>query len=193
MKHSVAPRRRHSREAVWVSARLSANPSLRDSCRGRDRALRYVFDRKTKVRFRPDGLFVLPDRNIILEYDEDQHTGYAGSAEGRRAIDISRVVRELATPGPCIFLRFNPDPMRSRNGGGPCAEVRDRMFDRTIRLLAQHRPPARYSAPLCLYFFYDSGSEAIATTLPRIHIRDEADMCVLGERLERMGWTRAEG
>ena len=189
----TAPRRGHSREAKWVSARLRASPALRETCRARDRALRYVFDRKTKVRFRPDGLFVQSDRSLVVEYDEHQHVGYTGKAEEHRTLRIARVIRELACPGACVFLRFNPDQMFTRRDGGPGASVRDSMFDRAVELLARYRPPPRSCAPLCIYFFYDSGAGAIAMDLPRIHVRDEADMCVLGERLEREGWTRTGG
>mgnify|MGYP004051665021 CR=1 FL=1 len=185
----IAHRRKCSREAAWINDRLNVNPRLCKTCIARDTALRYVFDRRTTIKFRPDALFLQKDRCIVLEYDEKQHDGYSGASEETRTMQIAGVIREHAGKNAFVFLRFNPDDMTTRRHGGPSSQTRDEMFDKALRIIEAHRPPARPNDPLCIYFFYDCDSRSIAPGLTRIHIRDQADICILSEKLMRLGWS----
>ena len=54
---------------------------------------------------RPDVLIDLGYCVIIVEIDENQHTGYDCSCDNKRLMEISRDVQHR----PIVFLRFNPD------------------------------------------------------------------------------------
>ena len=55
-------------------------------------------------RYRPDILFILKDRAVIVEIDENQHKSYDKSCIEKRETDI---MADIALP--TIFIRFNPD------------------------------------------------------------------------------------
>jgi hypothetical protein len=183
-----SPGRRHSREARWLSQRLRASSYLREACHSRDKALRYSFGRRTRVKFRPDGLFLLADRSMVMEFDEHQHAQYKGRIEESRTLRIARAIRNSGNCAPCVFVRFNPDVMKTREGGGPSLAVRNSVFDRCIQTLRDYTPPG--GPVFCLYFFYDASVRSIARSLPQLHIRGEGEVSVLGERLLAAGWSR---
>jgi hypothetical protein len=54
---------------------------------------------------RPDKLLDLGSHVIIVEIDENKHTGYDESCENRRLMELSQ---DLAHR-PIVFIRFNPD------------------------------------------------------------------------------------
>ena len=56
-------------------------------------------------RSRPDFFYDLPDRAILVECDEDQHSNYTPGCELRRMLDLHAASGGL----PTIFVRFNPD------------------------------------------------------------------------------------
>ena len=56
------------------------------------------------TRRRPDFTYVLPDRIVILEVDEDAHKFYNRQCECVRILELSEQARGL----PIIVLRFNP-------------------------------------------------------------------------------------
>jgi hypothetical protein len=56
-------------------------------------------------RRRPDLLLDLGDQVLIVEIDENQHTGYDCSCENKRLMELSRDVGHRAV----VFIRFNPD------------------------------------------------------------------------------------
>ena len=54
---------------------------------------------------RPDLLLDLGYQIIIVEVDENQHTGYECSCENKRLMELSQDVGHR----PVVFIRFNPD------------------------------------------------------------------------------------
>ena len=60
---------------------------------------------------RPDVLLDLMYQVIIIEIDEDQHTGYDCSCENKRIMELSQDMGHR----PIIFIRFNPDDYQ-KNG-----------------------------------------------------------------------------
>ena len=60
-------------------------------------------------RRRPDVLLEFEDKVLIIEIDEDQHSGY--NCENKRLMEISQDLGHR----PCIFIRFNPDKYIKNN------------------------------------------------------------------------------
>jgi hypothetical protein len=58
---------------------------------------------------RPDWVWILSDRWIVLECDEHQHSGKQYSCERRRELQICNVAGKL----PVFFIRFNPDTFKT--------------------------------------------------------------------------------
>lgn len=58
---------------------------------------------------RPDWVWILSDRWIILECDENQHAGKQYSCERRRELQICNVAGGL----PVHFIRVNPDTFKT--------------------------------------------------------------------------------
>ena len=56
-------------------------------------------------RRRPDLLLDLGYQIIIVEIDENMHTGYDCSCENKRTMELSRDLGHR----PIVFIRFNPD------------------------------------------------------------------------------------
>ena len=54
---------------------------------------------------RPDLLLDMGEQILIIEIDENQHTGYDCSCENKRLMEISQDLGHR----PIIFIRFNPD------------------------------------------------------------------------------------
>ena len=68
----------------------------------------WVADRKVQdgcSRRRPDLLLELGSHIIIVEIDENKHSGYDCSCENKRLMEISQDLQHR----PIIFIRFNPD------------------------------------------------------------------------------------
>jgi hypothetical protein len=63
-------------------------------------------------RRRPDLLLDLGSHIIIVEVDENKHTGYDCSCENKRLMELSQ---DLAHR-PIVFIRFNPDGYIDNNG-----------------------------------------------------------------------------
>lgn len=58
---------------------------------------------------RPDILYDLPDRIVIIEIDEDQHQNRPCQCEQTRMINISQALGSERT----FWIRFNPDSFKS--------------------------------------------------------------------------------
>jgi hypothetical protein len=68
----------------------------------------WIADKKVSdgcSRRRPDMLLDLGDQVVIVEVDENQHTGYDCSCENKRLMELSQDVGHR----PVVFIRFNPD------------------------------------------------------------------------------------
>ena len=57
---------------------------------------------------RPDFVFSLPDKIIVVEVDENQHQSYGEECESTRMVNLSMVYGGL----PVVFIRYNPDTFR---------------------------------------------------------------------------------
>ena len=100
---------------------------------------------------RPDRLFLLLDKAIVLECDEFQHRHIDPSCENARMFNISQSLGGL----PVYFIRWNPDNYTSSL---PIASI-DQRYSLLINTLSAimegslHLPSAFLSV---LYLFYDS-------------------------------------
>ena len=68
----------------------------------------WVHDKKIQdgcSKRRPDLLLDLGSHIIIIEIDEDKHSGYDSSCENKRLMELSQDVHHR----PIVFIRFNPD------------------------------------------------------------------------------------
>ena len=82
-----------------------------------DRAIALGLDPICYGNSRPDWVWILPDRWIVLEVDENQHSGMQYSCERRRELQICNVAGSV----PVHFIRFNPDTFKT---GSKSARVR---------------------------------------------------------------------
>ena len=62
---------------------------------------------------RPDMYCDFGYQIVIIEIDEEQHNTYESSCESKRCMEISKDFHHR----PLIFLRFNPDKYKNRDGG----------------------------------------------------------------------------
>ena len=75
----------------------------------------WVADKKVQdgcSRRRPDLLLDMGSHIIIVEIDENKHTGYDCSCENKRLMEISQDLQHR----PIVFIRFNPDSYRDQQG-----------------------------------------------------------------------------
>ena len=75
----------------------------------------WVADRKVQdgcSRRRPDLLLDMGSHIIIVEIDENKHSGYDCSCENKRLMEISQDLQHR----PIVFIRFNPDSYRDQQG-----------------------------------------------------------------------------
>ena len=63
----------------------------------------------TGRKFRPDVLYVLSDRYVILEIDEHEHKYYCAVAEFDRLQEIRDELGEHESGKYCVVVRFNPN------------------------------------------------------------------------------------
>ena len=75
----------------------------------------WVADKKVQdgcSRRRPDLLLDFGTHVIIVEIDENQHTGYDCSCENKRLMELSQDLQHR----PIVFIRFNPDEYINQSG-----------------------------------------------------------------------------
>jgi len=75
----------------------------------------WVHDKKVQdgcSKRRPDLLLDLGSHIIIIEIDEDKHSGYDSSCENKRLMELSQDVHHR----PIVFIRFNPDKYIDEDG-----------------------------------------------------------------------------
>lgn len=65
-----------------------------------------------KTSRRPDIMFDLGHKVIIIEIDENQHNMYESICENKRIMELSQDVGHR----PIDFIRFNPDKYTDANG-----------------------------------------------------------------------------
>ncbi len=61
---------------------------------------------------RPDLLLDMGSHVIIVEIDENKHSGYDCSCENKRLMEISQDLQHR----PIVFIRFNPDGYETQSG-----------------------------------------------------------------------------
>ena len=61
---------------------------------------------------RPDLLLDMGSHIIIVEIDENKHSGYDCSCENKRLMEISQDLQHR----PIVFIRFNPDGYTNQEG-----------------------------------------------------------------------------
>jgi hypothetical protein len=61
---------------------------------------------------RPDLLLDLGSHIIIVEIDENKHSGYECSCENKRLMQLSQDLHHR----PIVFIRFNPDAYKDEDG-----------------------------------------------------------------------------
>ena len=75
----------------------------------------WVADRRVQdgcSRRRPDLLLDMGSHIIIIEIDENKHSGYDCSCENKRLMEISQDLQHRSI----VFIRFNPDSYRDQEG-----------------------------------------------------------------------------
>jgi hypothetical protein len=74
----------------------------------------WIADRRVQdgcSRRRPDLLLDMGSHIIIIEIDENKHSGYDCSCENKRLMEISQDLHHR----PVVFIRFNPDSYKDQN------------------------------------------------------------------------------
>ena len=98
---------------------------------------------------RPDFVFDLGDRIIVLEVDENQHSSYLCECEQKRMIQIHQDYGGLDV----CFIRYNPDRYKDnnnkliKNNNG-----RHKNLITTLNSLKIHNPKYNLSV---IYLYYD--------------------------------------
>ena len=75
----------------------------------------WVHDKKVQdgcSKRRPDLLLDLGTHIVIVEIDENKHSGYDSSCENKRLMELSQDVHHR----PIVFIRFNPDKYVDEDG-----------------------------------------------------------------------------
>jgi len=75
----------------------------------------WVHDKKVQdgcSKRRPDLLLDLGSHIVIVEIDENKHSGYDSSCENKRLMELSQDVHHR----PIVFIRFNPDKYVDEDG-----------------------------------------------------------------------------
>jgi hypothetical protein len=75
----------------------------------------WVHDKKVQdgcSKRRPDLLLDLGSHIIIIEIDENKHSGYDNTCENKRLMELSKDVHHR----PIVFIRFNPDKYIDKEG-----------------------------------------------------------------------------
>lgn len=98
-----------------------------------DRAVALGLDPIIFGSTRPDWVWILSDRWIVLECDEDQHSSAAYSCERRRELQICNVAGSL----PVFFIRFNPDTFKTGSKSSRVKLVTDTIANRHSTVVAE--------------------------------------------------------
>ena len=103
-------------------------------------------------RERPDRVFELPDRVIILEIDEEQHKGRPCECEQTRMVNITHAFGGL----PVFWIRYNPDNYKSR------AQMKSRTHRmKILEKVIEHTKTIEASGLACvLHLYFDGWVEA---------------------------------
>jgi hypothetical protein len=121
-----------------------------------DRAIALGLDPSVYGNSRPDWVWMLSDRWIILEHDEAQHKGNTYSCERRRELQICNVAGSM----PVFFLRFNPDTFKTGSKSARVKAAGETMPTRHAAVVAAIKTAVEQVNPTGLTFtklFFDCG------------------------------------
>ena len=102
---------------------------------------------------RPDRLFELDDKIIILECDEHQHRDRACTCEQTRMINIGQSLGGM----PVYFIRFNPDmylPLHTTSTPESLAR-RYQLCGDFIQNIIDHSVSLPFALVACMYLYFD--------------------------------------
>jgi hypothetical protein len=124
-----------------------------------DRSISLGLDPSVYGNTRPDWVWGLADRWIVLECDEQQHKGQTYSCERRRELQICNCAGGL----PVVFVRFNPDPFRTASKSARVNAAGETMQTRHAAVVAAIKTAVEQVNPTGLTFkklFFDCGCTA---------------------------------
>jgi hypothetical protein len=119
-----------------------------------DKAIAVGLDPTCYGSTRPDFVWVLPDRFVIVECDENQHAGMQYSCERRRELQICNVAGKL----PVVFIRFNPDTFSTGSKSARIKLVSDTIANRHAVVVDAIKNAVQQVNPMGLTFtklFFD--------------------------------------
>jgi hypothetical protein len=141
-----------------------------------DKAIALGLDPVTYGATRPDFVWVLPDRWVVLECDEAQHASKAYSCERRRELQICNCASGL----PVIFIRFNPDTFKTGSKSSRVKVAGEAIAQRQAVVVSEIRKAVECVNPTGLTFvklFFDCTCVADSSSHPCkfIHSSNYAD------------------
>jgi hypothetical protein len=101
---------------------------------------------------RPDRIFMLDDKAIIIECDEYQHKGIDPSCEHARMVNISQSIGGL----PVYFIRWNPDNYSSNIIPNAPLDSRYNLLINTLTAFHNYTIRVPHAFLSVLYLFYDN-------------------------------------
>jgi hypothetical protein len=119
-----------------------------------DKAIALGLDPILYGNSRPDWVWILPDRWIVLECDEQQHAGVQYSCERRRELQICNVAAGI----PVNFIRFNPDTFKTGSKSSRVKLSSDTIEKRHSVVVASVKSAVKHKTPKGLTFtklFFD--------------------------------------
>jgi hypothetical protein len=119
-----------------------------------DKAIALGLDPEMYGATRPDFVWVLPDRWIVLECDEGQHASKAYSCERRRELQICNCASGL----PVVFIRFNPNTFKTGSKSSRIKVVGEAIAQRHAVVVREIRNAVEKVNPMGLTFkalFFD--------------------------------------
>ncbi len=113
---------------------------------------------------RPDIVFDASTHQVILEIDEDQHKSREKLCEETRMKEITQ-----AFGMPCIFIRYNPDDYRSKEGKEIKMDEREKILIKWIDLAMKSGPKRLEEFLRVVYLFYN-GFDSKNTSFSNIEL-----------------------
>jgi hypothetical protein len=121
-----------------------------------DKAIALGLDPVCYGNTRPDFVWILKDRWVVLECDESQHRGMQYSCERRRELQICNVAGNM----PVVFIRFNPDTFSTGSKSARVKLVADTIEKRHTVVVDAIKNAVQQVKPTGLTFqklFFDCG------------------------------------
>lgn len=128
-------------------------------------AIRYdlIIPDQNCTKVRPDVLFRLPHRKLIIEVDENSHKSTSYDCETKRMSDIASAGDVL----PTVFIRYNPDLYRDHRGTTrkiPSDKRLERLQEEIDRWLDPEKEQPHFIT--VVYLYYDKCEEREENFIP---------------------------